>query len=308
MSPLHQALADYLAVRRAMGFKLDRAEKLLGQFVSYLDERGAATVTVEHALAWATAPRAASAWWWAMRMSAVRGFAGYLHTVDPHVEVPPAGIIAYRRQRATPFLYSAADVHALVEAATGLPRPTSAVTYPALVSVLAVTGMRLGEAIGLDTSDFDEDAGTLTVRDGKFGKARLLPLHPTTTKGIRQYLRRRSGLHRTHVSDALFISTAGTRLDHSCVQKTFRRLTRQAGLHPRSAACRPRIHDLRHSFAVATLLDWYRQGQDVPALMPRLSAYLGHTDPKHTFWYLSAAPELLTLAGHRLHTYLDSRP
>jgi len=306
MSPLRQALADYLSVRRALGSKLDRAEKLLGQFVSYLELQHADVVTVEHAVAWATQPDR-SGWWHAMRLSAVRRFAVHLRNVDDRTQIPPPGLIAHGKHRATPYLYSEAEIHALVQAAGMLPSPAYAATYPALISVLAVTGIRFGEAIGLDVNDFDTDAGVLTVRDGKFGKSRLLPLHPSTTAGLHHYLTQRHHLLRMKSladSGALFISNAGTRLDHSRAQRTWRKVRTSAGLAPRSANCRPRIHDLRHSFAVATLLDWYRRGENVAALLPRLSTYLGHADPKHTFWYLSAAPELLALAGQRLDTHL----
>jgi site-specific recombinase XerD len=308
VSPLRQALIDYLSIRRALGTKLERAEKLLAQFVTYLEARQVATVTIEDALAWATSPKGTSAWWWALRMSPVRGFATYLRTVDGCAEVPPVGLIAHGRHRATPYLYSDTDICALVKAAAGLTRRLSAATYPALIRVLAVTGMRIGEAIALDTDDLDDYLGVLTVREGKFGKSRLLPLHPSSTTGLRQYLQTRNRLRPNRTSDALFISSTGTRLSYIAVHRTFRHLTRQAGLDARSAACRPRIHDLRHSFAVATLLDWYRQDADVQALLPRLSTYLGHADPKHTFWYLSAAPELLTLAGQRLDAHLAGQP
>ncbi len=306
MSALRGALADYLHVRRALGAKLDRAEKLLGQFVSYLDIQHTDVITVEHALAWATLP-GRSGWWHAMRLSAVRRFAVYLHNVDERTQVPPPGLIAHGKHRATPYLYSDAEIHALLQAARRLRSQVCAATYPVLIGLLAVTGMRFGEAIALEVGDFDSSAGVLTVRDGKFGKSRLLPLHPSTAAALRAYLEQRSQLLRDrHLADsgALLISNAGTRLDHSRAQRTWRKLRTVAGLAPRSGNCRPRIHDLRHSFAVSTLLDWYRRDQDVPALLPRLSTYLGHADPKHTFWYLSAAPELLALAGQRLDTHL----
>jgi integrase len=307
MSTLRRALADYLDVRRALGFKLDRAEKLLGQFVSYLEVQHADVVTVDHALAWATLP-GRSNWWHAMRLSAVRRFAVYLHNLDQRTQLPPPGLITHGKHRATPYLYSDAEVHALVQAAGRLPSRISAATYRVLIGLLAATGMRFGEAIALDVGDFDSHTGVLTVREGKFGKSRLLPLHPSTATALRAYLQQRDRLLRARRlvdSGALLISNAGTRLDHSRTQRTWRTLRTSAGLAPRSGNCRPRIHDLRHSFAVSTLLDWYRHGQDVPALLPRLSTYLGHADPKHTFWYLSAAPELLALAGQRLDTHLD---
>lgn len=306
MNALHGALADYLNVRRALGAKLDRAEKLLGQFVAYLELHQVETVTVAHAVAWATLPQR-SGWWHAMRLSAVRRFAVYLSNLDDRTQVPPPGLIPHRKHRATPYLYSDAELDALLRAATRLPSRVCAATYPTLIGLLAVTGMRFGEAIALAVGDFDSDAGILTVRDGKFGKSRLLPLHASTTDALRHYLRQRDRLLRArHLADSgvLLISNAGTRLDHSRAQRTWRTLRTSAGLAPRSGNCRPRIHDLRHSFAVATLLDWYRRGEDVPAMLPRLSTYLGHADPKHTFWYLSAAPELLALAGQRLDAHL----
>jgi integrase/recombinase XerD len=306
MTALRDALSDYLNVRRALGSKLDRAEKLLSQFVTYLEDQHAEVITVEHALAWATLPQR-SGWWHAMRLSAVRRFAVYLHNLDARTQVPPPGLIAHRRRRATPYLYSDAEIHALVQAAGRLRTAIGASTYPVLISLLAVTGMRFGEAIALDVNDFNPEAGVLTVRDGKFGKSRLLPLHPSTTDALGRYLDQRSQLLRANnLADTgvLLISNAGTRLDHSRAQRTWRKLRTSAGLTPRSGNCRPRIHDLRHGFAVATLLDWYRRGEDVPAMLPKLSTYLGHADPKYTFWYLSAAPELLALAGQRLDTYL----
>ncbi len=304
MSRLRQALTDYLSIRRALGFKLANTERLLGQFITYLEQRRAEAVTVEQAVAWATLPEAASAPWRAMRLAVVRGFAVHLRTIDASTEVPPPGLLPDNRtHRVTPFLYSDTDIRALIGAAALLPRRVNAATYPPLVGLLAVTGMRVGEAIALDTGDFDGSLGVVTVREGKFGKSRILPLHPTTTAGLGRYLQARDRLCPAPATKALFISSVGKRMLYNAVQHTFSRIARQAGLAARSA-CRPRIHDLRHSFAVATLLDWYRRSEDVPALLPRLSTYLGHADPRHTFWYLSAAPELLALAGDRLDAHL----
>lgn len=306
MSELRRALADYLRVRRALGSKLDRAEKLLTQFIAYLEQRNADVITVEHAVAWATSPGGAG-WWHALRLTAVRRFAVYLRNLDDRTQIPPPGLIAHGKHRATPYLYSSSEIDALVAAARRLPTPITAATYPVMISLLAVTGMRFGEAIALDVTDFDDHTETVTVRAGKFGKSRLVPVHPTTADGLRHYLNQREQLLRaSKLADhgVLFISAAGTRLDHSAAQKKWRKIRAMAGLTPRSANCQPRIHDLRHSFAVATLLDWYRHGADVPALLPTLSTYLGHVDPKSTYWYLSAAPELLELAAQRLDTHL----
>ena len=307
MSPLRQALADYLAVRRSLGYKLARAEKLLAQFITYLEDAGASTVTAADALAWATLP-AGTPWWHAQRLSMVRAFAAHLRTTDPAAEIPPAGLIPARRPRATPYLYSPGEVTALIAAAVGLRSPLRAATYQTLIGLLAVTGMRVGEAIRLDRADFDAGAGVLTIRSSKFGKSRLVPLHPTATAALSGYLRLRDRLHPGPSDPAVFISSAGTRLLYCNVHATWRQLVRTAGLRPRSPHCRPRPHDLRHSFAVASLLDAYATGQDGQARLALLSTYLGHVNPAATYWYLSAAPELLALAGQRLEEHLQERP
>ncbi len=297
---LRDALGDYLDLRRALGFRLVNAGRLLGQFAGYLEAHGADTVTAEHALAWATRPPGASVHWHAIRLSVVRGFAAYLHSLDPAAEVIPVGQFRPGVCRATPYLYSDAEIGALIKAAAGL----RAATYQTLISLLAVSGIRIGEAIGLDDADFDAGRELLVIRNAKYGKHRLVPLHPSTTRALTRYAQLRRQAHPRPGSPALLVSTAGTRLLHSNIGLTFARLAEQARLTRRSVSCRPRVHDLRHSFAVKTVLGWYRDGADIAALMPRLSTYLGHTDPQHTFWYLSAAPELMALAGQRLETHL----
>jgi integrase/recombinase XerD len=300
-TPLHTALADYLRIRRALGFTLDHPGRYLAQFVDYLDAHAATTVTVEHALAWAMRPGCGAAWQ-AQRLAMVRGFATYLHTIDPATQIPPPGLLRGRWPRATPYLYSAADVAALLRAAAVLRSPLRVATYQTLIGLLAATGIRVGEAIAADRDDLDLQRDTLLIRDAKYGKQRLLPLHPSTPAAVSDYLTLRGRLMPTATNPALLISQRGTRLLYSQVRCTFLRLVDHAGLPVRSGRCRPRIHDLRHSFAVSTLLDWYRDHADVPALLPSLSTYLGHANPRDTYWYLSAAPELLALAADRLGT------
>ncbi|HEX6402839.1 MAG TPA: tyrosine-type recombinase/integrase [Pseudonocardiaceae bacterium] len=306
MSALRQALAGYLAVRRACGYHLDRPEKLLGQFLSYLDDAQADTVTTEHALAWATLP-GGDARWHAYRLAVVRGFATYLHTLDPATQVPPAGLIPARPRRATPYLYSDAEITALIVAAASLRFPLRVATYQNLIGLLSVTGMRIGEAIRLNRDDLDLDSGVLTVHQSKFDKTRLLPLHATTVTALRDYLQLRDQLHPHPRTPAVFISPAGTRLLYCNIHATWKLLVARTGLKPRSASCRPRIHDLRHSFAVRSLLDAYAAGQDGQARLALLATYLGHTDPAQTYWYLSAAPELLAQAAQRLQHHLRER-
>lgn len=304
MSPLRQALVDYLAVRRALGYNLERPEKLLAQFLTYLENLGEDRVTTETAFAWATLPTGGHRSWWSYRLSVVRGFAAHLHAIDPESEVPPADLLPWRRCRATPYLYSDEDVAALIGAAATLHTPYRVATYRTLIGLLGVTGMRVGEAIALDRDDFDSRGGLLLVRKGKFGKSRELPLHSSTVAALRDYLRRGDRPRSAASTPALLVSTAGTRLLYTNVQCTFHQLVRRAGLKPRSASCRPRLHCLRHSFAVRTVLDGYRDGCDPGARLALLSTYLGHVDPGKTYWYLSAAPELLALAASRLERHL----
>ena len=307
MSPLRQALADYLMVRRSLGYKLDRAGKLLIQFVAYLEGIGAEAVTTERTLAWAVLPASGRVSWWAHRLSAARGFAVYLHALNPANEVPPTDLLPHRPCRATPYLYTEDDIAALLTAAGSLRSPLRVATHQTLIGLLAVTGLRVGEAIRLDRSDLDFDRGGLTVRVSKFGKSREVPLHPTTLDALRRYLCHCDRLHPHPATPAVFISTAGTRLLYCNVNWTFLQLVRRAGLKPRSPSCRPRLHDLRHTFAIRTLLDCYRDCGDVQARLPLLSTYLGHVDPAATYWYLSAAPELLGLAAGRLERHLGGR-
>jgi len=180
-------------------------------------------------------------------------------------------------------------------------------TYRTLIGLLAVTGLRVGEAIRLDRCDLDLTHELLVVRDSKFGKSREVPLHPSTVRALRDYRRLRDRLQPTPSTPALFISPARTRLIYCNVHATFRQLRRRAGLQPRSASCRPRIHDLRHTFAIRTLLDGYQTDGDVQPRLALLSTYLGHVNPDSTYWYLSAAPELLALAGQRLERHLGAR-
>lgn len=300
-APLQDHLADYLALRRGLGYRLCRPGQMLPGFVSYLEAAGAATVTTGLALAWATAPAGADPAWWRQRLSAVRGFARYLVPLIPGTEVPPRILLpGPSSRRAVPYLYSAAEVAALLAAAGKIRTPLRAATYQTLIGLLAVTGMRVGEAISLDRTDLDAGQGLLTIRGSKFGKSRQLPLHASVLQALAGYAGRRESACRRPATPAFFVSVTGTRLICNNVHFTFHQLTRTAGLHPRSAACRPRVHDLRHTFAVTTLARWYADGGDVAARLPLLSAWLGHTDPAGTYWYLTGTPELLALAAARL--------
>ena len=304
--PLRQELADYLALRRALGYRLARPEKLLNQFLDYLTHHGASRITVATALDWARLPANGTSNWWAYRLSAVRGFATYLHALDPMHEVPAPDLLPQRPRRASPYLYSDAEIAALIAAANTLSTPLRRTTFATLIGLLAVTGIRVGEAIALDRGDVDLAARRLTVRFGKFGKTRELALHPSTVDALRRYQRLRDRLAPRTGTSAFFVSLAGNRLLYCNVHHAFHRLVRLAGLTPRSASCRPRIHDLRHSFAVHTMLDAYASGEDGQARLTLLATWLGHVHPASTYWYLSASPELMAVAGKRLEAHLGS--
>lgn len=243
---LRADLADYLALRRALGYRLARPEKLLNQFLDHLDDCGESRVTVAVALDWARLPASGGSNWWGYRLAAVRGFASYLHAINPAHEVPTADLLPQRPLRASPYLYSDADIVALIGAAQSLSTPLRRATLATLIGLLAVTGIRVGEAIALDRGDVDLTTGQLLVRWGKFGKTRELALHPSTVHALRRYQRLRDRYIPATGTAALFVSQAGTRLLYCNVHNAFHRLVHLAGLTPRSPACRPRIHDLRH--------------------------------------------------------------
>jgi len=309
MSALAAAVDDYLIVRRALGFKLERAEKLLGQFVAHCDNRGVHTVISDEAIAWAQLP-AGSAWWRSQRLSVVRCFASWLQARDPQAEVPPQDVFGPAGgRRAEPYLYTDAEITALMDAAGSLRYPIMRATYRCLIGLLAVTGMRIGEAIRLDRDDVDWTGHEVVVERSKFGKTRLVPLHATTLVALSAYAAERDEVFPSPETPSFFVSSTGTRLINCNVESLFRKMVGLAGLVPRSPRCRPRLHDFRHRYAVLTLLDWHQAGLDVEAMLPRLSTVMGHRDPRHTYWYLSGTPELFALAADRMERYeQESRP
>jgi integrase len=294
MSPLRNAVDQYLEIRRALGFKLQRTARLLPDFVRHLEAHRASFITLRLALDWARQPADGHPAWWAERLSIVRGFARHLQAEDPRHQVPPVGLMPRQVRRAVPTLFTAREIAALLRAARLLRAPLRAVTSETLFGLLAATGMRIGEAIRLDREDIDWKQRLLVVRHSKFDKSREVVLHPSTMTALRRYAKLRDDCCPDPRSQAFFVSLRGTRLIYINAHRTFRTLARAAGVR----AGRP--HDLRHSFAVATLLRWYRQGVDVDAWMPRLSTYLGHAAPESTYWYLTAAPQLMAIARRRL--------
>lgn len=232
----------------------------------------------------------------------VRRFARHHAATDPRTEIPPDGLLPHRYRRVQPYQYSDEQIRQLVSAAKGLPSRLGlrSATYGTIFGLLTTTGMRMSEPIALDRSDVDLDRGLLTIRCTKFRKSRLVPLHPSTSAALGTYALRRDRVLRDPKSPAFFISERGTRLTEWSVRWTFIQLSRRIGLRRAGDSRGPRLHDLRHRFAVQTLLKWYRTGADVEQQLPKLSTFLGHVHVADTYWYVSAIPELLQLAAERM--------
>jgi integrase/recombinase XerD len=296
MTRLSDALADYLMVRRTLGYKLEFAERFLPDLIADIEAAHAPSVTTELAVRWAT--KVSSPVWSARRLAMVRPFARHLQALIPETEVPPNGLLPYRISRGTPYIYSDADVAALMSAARSLQPAFKAATMEAFIGLMAVTGMRCGEAVALRRSDVNLDTGMLTVWNSKFRKSRLVPVHPTCIAPLTRYAAIRDAQWPAPSDETFLLSWMGARINRVTLAFAFVRIIGIAGLETPGRP-RPRPHDFRHTFAVHTLLDWYRAGVDVNQQMPVLSTYLGHSDPAHTYWYVSATPELLMLAAER---------
>jgi integrase/recombinase XerD len=302
MSTLQTALDEYLGLHRALGFKLEMHGWMLQRFVQFAEQQGASYITTELALQWATRPARAQPCRWAARLGVVRRFARYLSASDPRVTVPPPDLLPYRYQRAKPHIYRDEQIKELIAAARQL---RSALglrghTYATLYALYAATGMRTAEALQLDRDDVDLIHGVLTIRHTKFGKSRYVPLHPSTRRALQRYAQHRDRLCRNPADPSFFLSDNGTRLSNQVAQKTFVKLSRRIGLRKKGDSRGPRLLDLRHRFAIQTLLRWYRRGLDVERELPKLATYLGHAEITDTYWYLTATPQLLRHALNRL--------
>ena len=314
MSPLRHALADYLALRRGLGFKLSRNETRLRQFLTFLAQRKATHITTKLALQFAMADTRLTPRTMAMRLSAVRGFARHLSGDEPKTEVPPCDLLPAKSVRATPYLYSEVEIVRFLRAVR---RHPSWQRFPGpwwqrcqgwsrycFFALLALTGMRVSEVRNLRDADVDWNEGVLTIRQTKFAKSRLVPLHPTMLHALRTFVRHRDRFFanvRPHLTpQRLFVTSCGTPLAISVPGRIFLLISRQIGLRGAEQRQGPRIHDLRHRFAVDTLVRWYRSGEEVDRLLPILSTYVGHTHVSGTYWYLRCTPELMAAAGDRL--------
>jgi integrase/recombinase XerD len=301
MKRLRQALHDYLGMRRSLGFKLQRDGTRLSNFVSFLEQRGAAYITTRLALKWAQQTLSAGSEQ-RNRLMGVRGFARYRGGADPRTEIPPLDLLPPRRQGVRPYLYTEDDIQRLLKATRKLNCRTElkAHTYYCLFGLLAVSGLRIGEAIRLKCEDVGLTEGVLTIVRSKFGKSRLVPLHPTTRTVLSDYKERRDRYLAGRPADHFFISGRGTPLRHHDIYSVFNSLSVQVGLRDPSASRGPRLHDFRHRFAVETLLRWYRSGGEIEPHLPQLATFLGHVCIANTYTYLTQCPELMGEVVKRL--------
>ena len=310
MNTLREAVEQYLTMRRGLGFKLQDAGTGLMRFATFMERHRASYITNKLALRWAQQPATVQPEEWARRLSFVRIFARYRSATDPRTEIPPEGLLPYRPKRARPYLYTDDEIDALLRAALRMPRHgLRPWTYHCLFGLLNVSGMRIGEARSLKLQDVDLKTAVLTIRGAKFGKSRLVPLHGSTRDVLADYLVRRERFFGERpTSPHLFVTSRGNGLDIGDIHRTFYILSRQIGLRGSTDSRGPRLHDMRHRFAVNTLLRWYRAGEHVEQRLPILSTYLGHVHVADTFWYLSAWPELMREAMIRLERRWEKRP
>jgi integrase/recombinase XerD len=308
VNPWREAVEDYVLMRRSLGFKLLDVKVGLTHFASFLEQRGAEHITISLAMEWAQQEKTARPAEWAKRLTFIRGFARHWSAHDPQTEVPPGGLLPHRPGRAHPYLYSDAEVRQLLQAARQLPseRGLRGPTFHCLLGLLVVAGLRISEARNLRTDDVDLNEGILTIRGAKFGKSRLVPIHPSTRTVLSDYASQRDHFLGRR-PETFFVSGRGTRLDGGEIRRTFYALSRQIGLRGASDSHGPRLHDFRHRFAVETLVQWYRSGQDIERRLPILSTYLGHVHVADTYWYLTACPELMGLAVKRFEDYWEKQ-
>lgn len=306
MSDLRQAVQQYLALRRSLGFKLRLTGNYLHDFVTFMERERATHIATELALRWATQPVRAQPATWGLRLGVVRRFASWCSATDPRTEIPPPGLLGHRYRRRPPYIYSDKEIETLLRAAGQLPSPKGlrAVTYSTLFALLVVTGMRVNEALRLQEEDVNIQDGVLRIRVTKFAKSRIVPVHQSTCAALAAYTKVRDRIFPRRSSRAFFISERATPITEWAAQYTFAKLSQQVGLRTpvkgRGRGPGPRIHDLRHRFAAGTLIRWYRSGLDVEREIPKLATYLGHVHLNDTYWYLEAVPELLQLATERL--------
>lgn len=297
MTPLQNALDSYLTMRRSLGYKLTTQEQRLRGFVAFMSQRSAQTLTAKLAVEWAGSQCGPATW--SSRLSTVRSFARHVQMLDPRTEIPPSGMFPPQRRR-RPYIYAPDEIDDLLRALPSLvPTPYQARTYCQFLALLATTGMRFSEGVNLTRADVDFTAGLVTIRETKFAKTRIIPIHHTAIEALKSYADIRDGVKARRDAPHFFAGFKGSFLRHDAIHKPFLTWARRAGIRGPGRWNGPCIHDLRHTFAVRTLIRWYEAGSDVERRLPLLSTYLGHTHVRDTYWYLSATADLLRHASRR---------
>ena len=299
---LHKALTDYLSLRRSLGFKLHSDGQALATFVEFLDKNKNDHITTVQAICWAKLTSSNRPSQVGKRLCYVRGFASYLRAFDDRTEIPPTDLFPSKHQRPTPYLFTDTEISRLVKAAGQLPGVDTMLRHSlsCLFGLLSVTGLRISEALNLSVENVDLESGILTISGAKFGKTRLIPLHSSTVSALTRYRDARQQFLQARSVDYWFVNQQANPLGYECVRSNFRKLLKLLDIDSKAGHPRPRLHALRHHFAVATLTRWYKNGVNVDGQLPVLSAYLGHVETRDTYWYITACPNLMNMAKDRL--------
>jgi integrase len=310
-TPMINFAEEYLEYRRRLGFQIRIEGQMLLEFARYADRSGHfGPLTTDLAVRWARLPAKAAPLYQARRLEVVRCFARHRAIFDSATEIPPEGLLGSAHRRTIPHIYSEAELSILLSAARRLPstsglRPQ---VYATLIGLISCTGLRISEALKLSRRDVDSDDGVLTIRESKFHKSRLVPLHASAVQALNEYARFRDRCHPIPQTDAFFVSDQGSTLSASTVRHTYQKLRENLPGATQTGRRAPRIHDLRHTFACRCLLRWYADGADLDHVVPALSTYLGHAKVSDTYWYLTGIPELLDLAASRFERFSSPNP
>jgi len=301
MKSLKKSVESFLECNRSLGYKMEHHTHYLRDFVSFMKRRNMFLITNTLALEWAMEVKA-TPHTWSFRLGVIRRFARYHFLIDRRTEIPSTRLLPIRYRRRHPYLYSNAEISRLLEAAGNPKKPFWGIASHTLYAVLgltASTGLRRSELINLDVDDVDLGQGILAIKMTKFNKSRMVPVHRTVVRRLREYCRLRDAQPNLK-TNAFFVTKQGKRLSRPTINFAFRHASVQAGLRGAKDSHGPRLHDLRHTFAVNTLVGWLRKKADVDSKIPRLSTYLGHVSPQNTYWYFSCAPKLMNLARRRM--------
>jgi integrase len=305
-------VADYVGLRRGLGYRSPSQERALRAFARYLDQLGHdGPIPLEVSLDWATSTASSDPCNPARRLAMVRGFLRHLSAADGATEVPPPGLLGPAGHRAPPHVYSDREISELLQAAIGL-TPAGGLRphcYATLFGLIACTGLRISEALALACGDIDLTNGVLTVRAGKRGRTRLVPLHPTALVALRDYATDRTRrFGRPHDEHPFFRTDRSDRISYSAANHAFRLLRRQLGWTATGRTRAPRVHDLRHRMVVRRIQAWHAEGVDVDHMIPALATYLGHVEVRELYWYLSAVPELMSIVADRFEHFASHEP